>query len=132
MSVQTLASQFRARAEEIGKPIDEHTAVSRANDWMMVNVFRQPGRSIEEVALPGHARDALRRLLPYFSPKTPRQRIRIRAIRDMVDAADRAIAALPVRYGLRIPSEKPVGNSRGFQSKLGWKQVAARERGPRD
>lgn len=75
MNVQTLALQFRDRAEAIRKPMDGNTALSRVNDWMTVNAFRVAGRSIEEVVLPGHARDALRRILPYFDPEIPRQRI---------------------------------------------------------
>lgn len=121
MSPDIRADLFFSRAKKIGRPISLETAYARVQDCQMVAQYRKPDLPFYDWPLPGYARDALRRILPFTEIWTSWERRR--EVCGKLDAADRAATSRRT-FGCRIPGHKPVGNARGFQTKAGWRRVA--------
>lgn len=121
MSPDTRADFFFSQAQKIGRLISLETAYARALDCQMVAQYRTPGLRFDDWPLPGYARDALRRILPFTEVWTLWERRR--EVCGKLDAADRAATSRQT-FGCRVPGRKPVGNARGFQTNAGWKRAA--------
>jgi len=111
---------FFSHAQKFGRPISQETAHAREQDIHIVLRYKIANVKCADWPLPGYARDAFRRIVSLVYEWNPCEKHR--QILVKLDAADYAARFRPA-YGCRVPSLKPVGNARGFQTKAGWKRV---------